>query len=115
MLFSVAATALSVFGCVEYSMDVAVTPRPCNTAPDDALEGPKQKRPLPKVLTEAEVDALLDVAKSYEASNVVVGVYAIEIAGSREPLTAREKVRAGGPTIPYGDDAVPSNRTDFDI
>ena len=64
---------------------------------------------------EDEVDALLDVAKSYEASNVVVGVYAIEIAGSREPLTAREKVRAGGPTIPYGDDAVPSNRTDFDI
>jgi hypothetical protein len=64
---------------------------------------------------EAEVPGLLELAKQYEQSNAVVGTYAVEIAGAKLPLTAREKIRAKGPTVRYGDDAVPFNSSDFEI
>ena len=67
------------------------------------------------IVDEGEIDSLLDRAKQYEADNVVVGVYPVEIAGSRDPLTARERIRANGPSIRYGDDAVPFNSSDFEI
>lgn len=41
------------------------------------------------------------------AQNVVVGVYAVEITGRRQPIGAREAIRAaGGPTVKYGDSAL---------
>ena len=64
---------------------------------------------------EDEIDGLLLKAKEYETDNTVVGSYAIEIAGSKVPLTARERIRAAGPSIRYGDDAVPFNSSDFEI
>jgi hypothetical protein len=64
---------------------------------------------------EEQIDALLATAKTYEESNVVVGTYAVEIAGSKMPLTARERIRATGPSVRYGDDAVPFNSSDFEI
>lgn len=67
------------------------------------------------VAGEDEIEGLLDIAKGYELSNAVVGTYAVEIAGSKVPLTARERIRADGPSIRYGDDAVPFNSSDFEI
>jgi len=64
---------------------------------------------------EDEIDGLLETAKQYEQSSTVVGSYAVEIAGTRVPLTARERIRAAGPSIRYGDDAVPFNSSDFEI
>ena len=62
-----------------------------------------------------DIDALMAVAEQDVTGNVVVSPYAIEIAGDHDPLTARERIRAAGPSIAFGDDAVPFNRTDFDI
>ena len=62
-----------------------------------------------------EIDALLKKAETDVEKNVVVEVYPVEVTGSHEPLSAREKVRAAGPSILYGEDAVPTKRTDFDI
>jgi len=64
---------------------------------------------------EDEIPGLLELAKQYEQSNEVVATYAVEIAGAKLPLTAREKIRAKGPTVRYGYDAVPFNSSDFEI
>lgn len=60
-------------------------------------------------------DALVAVAEKDAKTNFVVGVYAIEITGDHQPLTARERIRADGPSIRYGDDALPANNSDFEI
>ncbi|MGE0667343.1 MAG: DUF2849 domain-containing protein [Sphingomonadales bacterium] len=62
-----------------------------------------------------DVDTLLGAAEKDAKENVVVGVYAIEITGDHRPLTARERIRAVGPSIRYGDDALPANNSDFEI
>lgn len=62
-----------------------------------------------------DADALVAVAEKDAQSNLVVGVYAIEITGDHQPLTARERIRAEGPSIRYGEDALPANNSDFEI
>jgi hypothetical protein len=62
-----------------------------------------------------DAEALVAVAEQDATSNLVVGVYAIEITGDHQPLTARERIRAEGPSIRYGDDALPANNSDFEI
>ena len=63
----------------------------------------------------ADADALVAAAEKDASANLVVGVYAIEITGDHEPLTARERIRAAGPSIRFGDDALPANNSDFEI
>src|SRR5690606_4021311 len=49
-----------------------------------------------------EAERLLAVAKGYEARNVVVEPYLIEVAvadGQRRPAEVREAIRAFGPTV----------------
>jgi sulfite reductase (NADPH) hemoprotein beta-component len=62
-----------------------------------------------------DVDALAAVAEKDAKANVVVGVYAIEITGDHQPLSARERIRSAGPSVRYGDDALPRNNSDFEI
>ncbi len=62
-----------------------------------------------------ELEGLLATAQKDEARNIVVGIYPVEIAGNKVPLTARERIRASGPSIRMGDDAVPFNSSDFSI
>jgi hypothetical protein len=42
----------------------------------------------------------------------VVGIYPTEVAGRNRPLSAREQIRAAGPSIKYGHAAV---QPDFSI
>jgi len=66
--------------------------------------------------TEPTKDAGLALAQASYQANEVHEPYAVEITGKNEPLGARERMRAaGGPSIPYGDDAVPSKDTDYSI
>ena len=67
------------------------------------------------VASEDKIDALMKKAEADVAANVVVEAYPIEITGNHEPLSARERIRAQGPSIRYGDDAVPMNNSDFEI
>lgn len=62
-----------------------------------------------------EIDELIERSEADVAANMVVEVYPVEITGAHEPLSAREKVRAAGPSIRFGEDAVPTNRSDFEI
>jgi len=62
-----------------------------------------------------EVEELLARAQRDVAANQVVDAYAIEITGAHEPISARERIRANGPSVRYGEDAVPANNTDFEI
>lgn len=55
---------------------------------------------------EPEVEAGLARASGAEQDITVVGVYATEVAGRNRPLTARERIRAAGPSIKYGHAAV---------
>lgn len=82
---------------------------------DDSVTGWTETIGYAHIAGEDEIEALLATAKTYEDSNVVVGTYAVEIAGSKVPLTARERIRAAGPSVRYGDDAVPFNSSDFEI
>lgn len=67
------------------------------------------------VVTGDDADPLVAAAEKDAKANLVVGVYAIEITGDHQPLSARERIRATGPSIRFGDDAVPSNNSDFEI
>ena len=67
------------------------------------------------VAAEDEIEALLAAGESDVAANLVLDVYTVEITGAHEPLSAREKIRANGPSVRYGDDAVPINNSDFEI
>ncbi len=62
-----------------------------------------------------EIDGLVALAEKDVQSNNVVGAYTIEIAGDHQPLTARERIRAEGPSIRFGEDALPRNNSDFEI
>lgn len=67
------------------------------------------------VVPGSELDGIMEAAQASVTDNTVVALYPAEVAGHHDPLSARERIRAGGPTIPYGDDAVPHGRVDFDI
>lgn len=54
------------------------------------------------VFDAGDVDAMLARAARDVRENRVVDPYAIGVSADRTPLTQREAVRAGGPTIPYG-------------
>lgn len=47
------------------------------------------------------VDAVLQRAAEDVRNNLIIDPYAIAVAADHTPLTQRETVRAGGPTIPY--------------
>lgn len=50
-----------------------------------------------------EIAGLLKIAEGDVATNDIVDPYAVDIADDhRVPVTQREAVRAGGPTIAYG-------------
>lgn len=51
---------------------------------------------------EHEVESALARATAAEQQTVVVGVYPTEVAGRNRPLTARERIRANGPSVKYG-------------
>lgn len=55
---------------------------------------------------ESEIDDALKRAGQAVANNMVVELYALEVAGRNRPLSAREAVRAKGPSIKYGHAAV---------
>jgi sulfite reductase (NADPH) hemoprotein beta-component len=67
------------------------------------------------VASDAEIDDLVARAEEDVKSNLVVGAYTIEIAGDHQPLSARERIRAQGPSIRFGEDALPANNSDFEI
>ena len=67
------------------------------------------------VASEDEIEALLKRAEKDADENLIVEAYPVEITGAHEPLSARERIRAAGPSIRYGDDAVPVNSSDFEI
>lgn len=58
---------------------------------------------------ESEIDEALKTAEKDAETNYVLGVYAAEVAGRNRPLSARETVRAKGPTVKYGHAAVASD------
>ncbi len=58
---------------------------------------------------------MVALAEADVAANLVISVYPIEIAGNREPLSARERIRAKGPSVAYGDDAVAANKSGYQI
>lgn len=60
----------------------------------------------------SEIDAMMAHAETAAARNIVVAPYAIEITGKRETLSARESIRAHGPSIKFGRDAL---EPDFSI
>ena len=63
-----------------------------------------------------ERESALKAAGPGEGDNIVVGVYAIEIADGNRPVSAREKIRAqGGPTIAFGLDAIGAPAPDYSI
>lgn len=51
---------------------------------------------------ESEIEDALKRAERAVEDNMVVGLYPVEVAGRNRPLSAREAVRAKGPSIKYG-------------
>jgi hypothetical protein len=82
---------------------------------DGCMTGWTENIDYAHVAGEDEVDSLLAAAQKDADRSVVVGIYTVEIAGNKVPLTARERIRASGPSIRMGDDAVPFNSSDFSI
>jgi len=64
------------------------------------------------VIEEPAVDAL---ARRAADDRRVISVYATEIAGRRTPISARERIRAVGPSIKFGRDALAPETPDFSI
>lgn len=54
------------------------------------------------VFKAGDVDAMLERAHVDVRENHIVDPYAIGVSAEHTPLTQREAVRAGGPTIAYG-------------
>lgn len=55
---------------------------------------------------EDAIEAALARAKTYEKSNLIIGAYAVEVTDNNKPLSAREQIRAHGPSVKYGTDAM---------
>lgn len=45
------------------------------------------------------IDRMLRLVQVFVGDNTVVDPYAIEVAHNRRPLSKREQIRAGGPTV----------------
>jgi len=58
---------------------------------------------------------MLALAKADEDDNIIVSAYLIEVTGASEPLSERERIRAKGPTIAFGEDAIAANKTGYSI
>lgn len=54
------------------------------------------------VFPEAEIESIMAASEEDAARNIIVAPYAIEITGKHEPQSARESIRARGPSIKYG-------------
>lgn len=61
---------------------------------------------------EQGITQALERVKEFERACLVVGIYPTEVAGRNRPLSAREQVRAAGPSIKYGHAAI---QPDFTI
>lgn len=61
---------------------------------------PELKRATP--FGEEAFDSALEAARTFERDCIVLGVYEMEVAGRNRPLSARERVRAKGPSIRFG-------------
>lgn len=48
------------------------------------------------------VESAFERAKQDMADNIVVDCLVVPVDENRQPLTTREKIRAGGPSIKYG-------------
>lgn len=64
------------------------------------------------VFPESEIEQMITVAEEDVDRNIVVAPYAIEITGKHEPRSARETIRARGPSVKYGRAAL---EPDFNI
>ncbi|WP_138379277.1 DUF2849 domain-containing protein [Luteithermobacter gelatinilyticus] len=51
-----------------------------------------------------QIETALTEARKDEQNNLVVGVYAVALDSGKLPESAREKIRAKGPSIKYGHD-----------
>ncbi len=51
---------------------------------------------------ESEFADALEGARQFERDCIVLGLYEIEVAGRNRPLSARERIRAQGPSIRFG-------------
>jgi len=67
------------------------------------------------VFEEAHGEEMLRLAGKDEKANLVISAYAMEITGAFEPLSERERIRAKGPTVAYGEDAIAANKTGYSI
>lgn len=67
------------------------------------------------VFEESRGEDMLALASADEAANIVISAYRIEITGAYEPLSERERIRAKGPTVAYGEDAIAANKTGYSI
>lgn len=64
------------------------------------------------VFHESVTERMVRMAEKQEAENIVIAPYAIEITGKHEPLSARETIRAHGPSVKFGRAAL---EPDFNI
>lgn len=55
---------------------------------------------------ENDIEPALARAKKFEDDCLVIGVYAAEVTNSNKPLSAREEIRAHGPSVKYGPDSL---------
>ncbi len=55
---------------------------------------------------ETSLAGALEKAKASEQACQVVGIYPTEVAARNKPLSARERIRAAGPSVKYGHAAV---------
>lgn len=53
-----------------------------------------------------DVETALAAARKFEKSCLVIGSYTVEVTGNNKPLSAREQIRAHGPSVKYGADAL---------
>lgn len=67
------------------------------------------------VFEESRAEEMLVLANEEVDANVVISAYTIEITGAFEPLSQRERIRAQGPTVAFGEDAIAANKTGYSI
>ena len=63
-------------------------------------------------LDEASIVKGKEIAEKDEAECFVISAYDMEVTGRNRPMSAREKVRAHGPSVKYGKDSL---EADFSI
>ena len=56
------------------------------------------------IIDAEHIDEVMALAKADMQDNKIVDAYQIEVGEDNQPLSAREKIRAQGPSIKYGHD-----------